>query len=141
MRKILFFALTLVASVLAFVACNKDDQNNPETPNNQTNITDYIGQWHLDSMVTDEGTTIRPIDVEIINDTLLQVSADYMKEPQAYKWSHANGKINGPWIWSSPVMYVDYSVESLDTKNAVLKKEDNGTLLYFTHIIHIKDQN
>ena len=136
MRKYLFFALA--ALTLTFIACSKKDKNDPDTDSTET-IADYIGQWRLDSMVADGGTTIRPIDVEIINDSLLQVSSDYMKEPQAYKWSHANGKINGPWIWSSPVMYVDYSVVTLNSSNAVLRKEDNGMLLYFTHIIHISD--
>lgn len=139
MKKSFIFAVVLAAGVMAFVACSKKDHNDPETQNNQFNIEDYVGQWHLDSMVADGVTTIRPIDVEIINDSLLQVSADYMKEPQAYRWSHADGKINGPWIWSSPVMYVDYSVVTQNSNNAVLRKEDNGMLLYFTHIIHISD--
>ena len=35
MRKILFFAFALVASVLAFTSCNGDKGNNPDNPQEQ----------------------------------------------------------------------------------------------------------
>ena len=127
MKKFLFFAIALVASALVLTSCN----NNPSNPSD-INIADYVGVWHLDSMVADGGTTVRPIDVQVVNDTAL-IIADAYGQPQYYTWSHANGKINAPWIWSSPLMYVDYTVVSHNPQNAVLRKEDNATLLYFTH--------
>lgn len=38
MRKFLFLAVALVASVLAFVSCNKDDKNDPETTTSSSAI-------------------------------------------------------------------------------------------------------
>ena len=129
MKKILFFALALVAGALAMTSC---DPNNPDNPGD-FKIEEYVGTWHLDSMVADGGTTIRPIDVQVVNDTLLAIGTTPEGEPQYYKWSHADGKINAPWIWSSPLIYVDYTVVSYNTTNVVLRKEDNGTQLFFTH--------
>lgn len=136
MKKILFFAFALAASVLAFTSCNKEGKNEPETPAS-INKEYFEGYWHLDSMAN---AGSRPIDVTLVNDTLLSVNADYYKEPQYYKWSHKDGKINAPWIWSQPLQYVDYSVVSVDNAKAVLKKETDGMLLYFTHILVVHDQ-
>ena len=129
MKKIFIFAMAFVASVLAFTSCNPNDPSNP----GDFKIEEYVGTWHLDSMVADGGTTVRPIDVQVLSDTLLAIGTNPEGEPQYYKWSHADGKINAPWIWSSPLIYVDYTVVSYNTTNVVLRKEDNGTQLFFTH--------
>jgi len=127
MRKILYFAFALVASALTFTACNGNNPTDPSTINPEY----FEGYWHLDSMAN---AGSRPVNVALVNDTLISISTPYDQEPQYYKWSHKDGKINAPWIWSSPLMYVDYSVVSVDNANAVLKKESDGMLLYFTHI-------
>ena len=132
MRKFLFLAIALVAGVLAFTSCNKKDNNDPEI-----NQEYFEGYWHLDSM---SNGGIRPIDVTLINDTMMSIDAEMFKEPALYKWSHKDGVINAPWIWSAPIQYVNYSVESLNESKAVLKKESDGMLLYFTHILTVQDQ-
>lgn len=135
MRKFLFFAFALAASVLAFTSCNKEDKNEPETPAS-INKEYFEGYWHLDSMAN---AGSRPLDVTLINDTLLSIDALEFKEPAKYKWSHKDGVINAPWIWSAPIQYVNYSVVSVDNAKAVLKKETDGMLLYFTHILEVPE--
>ena len=46
MKKILFFALALVAGTLAFTSC---DPNNPENPQ-PSDLSEYYGKWYLDSV-------------------------------------------------------------------------------------------
>ena len=96
----------------------------------------FEGYWHLDSMAN---AGSRPLDVTLINDTLLSIDALEFKEPAKYKWSHKDGVINAPWIWSAPIQYVNYSVVSVDNAKAVLKKETDGMLLYFTHILEVPE--
>ena len=52
MKKLLFFAFALVASALAFVACNGNKGNDPESqtvdPKDVT-VKDLIGEWRVDS--------------------------------------------------------------------------------------------
>ena len=55
MKKILFFALVLVASALVFVACDKKDE---PTNSDEINIKDYVGSmWFLDSVNVGDFTT------------------------------------------------------------------------------------
>lgn len=53
MKKTLFFAIALVAGVLAFTSCNKKDKNEPSNPDEITtdvNPEDYINtMWRIDS--------------------------------------------------------------------------------------------
>ena len=135
MKKYLIFAFA--ALTLTFVACDPKDKqkNEPETPAS-INKEYFEGYWHLDSMAN---AGSRPLDVTLINDTLLSIDALEFKEPAKYKWSHKDGVINAPWIWSAPIQYVNYSVVSVDNAKAVLKKETDGMLLYFTHILEVPE--
>ena len=58
MKKTLFFAIALVAGVLAFTSCNKKDKNEPSNPD-EINIKDYVGSmWRVDSAYTDDGNAM-----------------------------------------------------------------------------------
>ena len=52
MKKVLFFTIALVVSALAFVACNGNKGNEPESqtvdPKDVT-VKDLIGEWRVDS--------------------------------------------------------------------------------------------
>jgi hypothetical protein len=129
MKKSLFIvALAIVAlGALTFTSC---DNNKPKKA---SDIEKYLGVWHLDSIVSEGVATIRPLDVEVVNDTLLRIKDNPEAEPNNYKWSHEKGKINAPWPWSQPLMNVDYDVVSVNEEKAVLKRVDAETHLYLTH--------
>lgn len=52
MKKIIFFAFALVASVLTFVSCNKDDKNDPETTTSSSAIKNMKFICDLDRGLT-----------------------------------------------------------------------------------------
>ena len=52
MRKTLFFAFALAASVLAFVACNKKDANTPDEPT-VDNPNPILGTWFASDVEND----------------------------------------------------------------------------------------
>ena len=136
MRKILFFALALVAGALAFTSCNNEKGNNPESqiidPKNVT-AEDIIGEWRQDSAFGE-----------------FQTGAEYHRRP----FMVTNDHIEGEWgaytlkdgILSINIherdwgqveeVYIDRQVEleivSFDKslKRAVLKQKDATFIIY-----------
>ena len=72
MKKILFFALALVAGVVAFTSCDKKDGNNPDEPKNPTDVNpaDYVAtSWRVDSSRVDGKLDFMPhLIVDVLDD-------------------------------------------------------------------------
>jgi len=78
MKKFLFFAFALVASVLAFVSCDKKDKKNDEPSSTTVNPTDYIKTiWRIDSCYVN-GEKQRPPHgiIRVLNDKQATFNGD-----------------------------------------------------------------
>ena len=116
MKKILFFALALVASVLAFTSCDPNNPNNPTNPD-ELNIKDYVGTtWFLDSMNVGDYTTThmcKPIFLPI--ETSIQIGNNV----SAFRYE--KGFL---YITNDGEMETKYEIVSLDEKGTVVKTGD-----------------
>ncbi len=131
MKKILFFAFALVASVLAFTACNGNTPTNPD----EINIKDYVGTtWFLDSVSVGDFTTPHMCQpIFLLSETSIQLGNEVCP------FRFENGKL---YITHYGDMENEYELVSLDEKGAVVKAGQGADVrTYYIAALPTLDRN
>ncbi len=128
MKKSLFFAVALVASVLAFVSCDKKDKKSEEPTQTTVNPADYINTvWRIDSCLAG-GAKQRPPHglIRVLNDK--QVVFDNDTTTYAFQ----DGKL----------IFRDIEMTIADVKKGWAKLSDRGRDIYLCQLpeFDIEDQ-
>ena len=127
MKKSLFFAFALVASVLAFVSCNKDDKKSEEPTQTTVNPADYINTvWRIDSCLAG-GAKQRPPHglIRVLNDK--QVVFDNDTTSYAFQ----DGKL----------IFRDIEMTIADVKKGWAKLSDRGRDIYLCQLPELDMEN
>ncbi len=136
MKKILFFALALVASVLAFTSCDPNNPNNPTNPD-EINVKDYVGStWFLDSVEVEAGRTTSHMcqPIFLLSENTIQIGND--KCPFRYENSILYIKRYGD-------QEMEYRLISIDKNGAVVNGggDASGAWTYYISALPVLDRN
>ena len=132
MKKILFFAMALVAGALAFTSCNPNEPTNPS----EINVKDYVGStWFLDSVAFGGHTTTHMCQpIFLTSETAIQI-----------------GNNESSFRFEKGILYIThnagdpeaaYTLVSLDEKGAVVTAgKDDDVRTYYISALPTLDRN